>query len=181
MSTYIALLRGINVSGQKKILMADLKTLFESLSFGKIQTYIQSGNVVFDYNEKDSNLDIALKISEAILNHYQFEVPVLVRTVPEMKLALENNPFVEEANVDPSRVAITFLATKPLPENLKKLDDIDFTPDKFIIKDTGIYLHCPKGFGVSKLSNNFFENKLKVRATSRNWRTINKLVEMASS
>ena len=179
MSTYIALLRGINVSGHKKIIMADLKALFESHSFNNVQTYIQSGNIVFDYNHKGTNQDIALKISKAILNYYQFEVPVLVRTGSEMKSALENNPFVEEANADPSRVAITFLATKPNPENVKKLDGMDNAPDRFIIKDTGVYLHCPDGFGVSKLSTNFFESKLKVKATARNWKTVNKLVEMA--
>jgi uncharacterized protein (DUF1697 family) len=159
--------------------MADLKALFESHGFKNVKTYIQSGNIVFDYNDKHTNQNIALKISNAILDYYQYEVPVLVRSGSEMKSSLEHNPFVEEANEDPSRVAITFLASEPRQENVKKLDGFEYAPDSFIIKDTGVYLHCPGGFGVSKLSTNFFERKLKVKATARNWKTVSKLVDMA--
>ena len=179
MPTFISLLRGINVSGQKKILMADLKVLYEKLGFNNVQTYIQSGNVVFDCAEDKSNLAIAEIIEHAIEQEYNFQVPVIVKQADDLISTINNNPFTEEVGADPSRVAVTFLESLPTVENLIKLEGVDYPPDRFIIDGLNIYLHCPISYGNSKLSNNFFESKLKVRATSRNWRTINKLVEMS--
>jgi uncharacterized protein (DUF1697 family) len=178
MATFISLLRGINVSGQKKILMADLKLLYEQLKFKNVQTYIQSGNVVFDYTTDKNNLAIAKLIEHSIEKEYKFQVPVLVKQADDLLSTIKNNPFTEEVGADPSRVAVTFLEGLPTSENLKKLVGIDYPPDRFIIDGSNIYIYCPKSYGNSKLSNNFFESKLKVRATSRNWKTINKLLEM---
>ena len=177
MSTYIALLRGINVSGQKKILMADLKALFESQGFENVQTYIQSGNVVFEC-DKASTKEIARLIEAAIVKQYNYHVPTLVLTVKEIEISIERNPFIGQPHIDTKNLAITFLESIPYPENLEKLAKIDFPPDQFIVDDLKIYLNLPNGAGRTKLTNNLFENKLKVSATSRNWRTVNKLVEM---
>jgi uncharacterized protein (DUF1697 family) len=179
MTTYVSILRGINVSGQKKILMADLKALYKQLSFKNVQTYIQSGNVVFDYAGDKSKLAIAGMIEHSINKKYNFLVPVLVKHPDDLISTIKNNPFREEAGVDPSRVAVTFLENQPTSANLIKLEGVEYPPDRFIIDGENIYIHCPKSYGNSKLSNNFFENKLKVRATTRNWKTINKLVEMS--
>jgi uncharacterized protein (DUF1697 family) len=179
MPTFISILRGINVSGHKKILMADLRALYEKLGFNNVQTYIQSGNVVFVYDDDKSNLAIAETIEHAIEKEYKFQVPVLVKQVDDLVSTIKNNPFTEEAGADPSRVAVTFLESLPTSETLKKLEGVDHPPDRFIIDGLNIYIFCPKSYGNSKLSNNFFENKLKVRATTRNWKTINKLVEMS--
>lgn len=179
MTTYISILRGINVSGQKKILMADLKALYEKIGFNNVQTYIQSGNVVFDYTGDKSILAIAEMIEHSIDKKYNFQVPVLVKQADDLISTIKNNPFTEEVAVDPSRVAVTFLENQPTAENLKKLEGVEYPPDRFIIDGENIYIHCPKSYGNSKLSNNFFEKKLKVRATTRNWKTINKLVEMS--
>lgn len=180
MTTYISILRGINVSGHKKILMADLKALYEQLRFKNIQTYIQSGNVVFDYTGDKSKLAIAEMIEHSIDKKYKFQVPVIVKQVDDLISTIKNNPFTEEVGADPSRVMVTFLENLPAPENLIKLEGVDYPPDRFIIDGLNIYIHCPESYGNSKLSNNFFESKLKVRATTRNWKTINKLVEMGS-
>ena len=180
MTTYVSILRGINVSGHKKILMADLRGLYEKLGFKNVQSYIQSGNVVFDYAGDQSKHAIAGMIENSIEKEYKFQVPVLVKQVNDLINTIKNNPFTEEAGVDPSRVAVTFLESQPTSENLKKLVGVDYPPDRFIIDGENIYIHCPESYGNSKLSNNFFESKLKVRATSRNWKTINKLVEMCS-
>ena len=179
MAIFISILRGINVSGQKEILMADLKALYERLNFKNVQTYIQSGNVVFEYLQENSNIVIAKTIEDAIEKEYNFQVPVLVKQAGDLISTIKNNPFTEEAGTDPSRVAVTFLESQPTSENLKKLEGIDYPPDRFIIDGLNIYIHCPKSYGNSKLSNNFFESKLKVRATTRNWKTINKLVEIS--
>lgn len=179
MATFISILRGINVSGQKKILMADLKALYEKLGFENVQTYIQSGNVVFDCVNGKSNFTIAEMIEHAIEKEYKFQVPVLVKQASDLISTIKNNPFSEETRVDLSRVVVTFLESLPAPENLLKLEGVDYPPDQFIIDGMNIYIYCPKSYGNSKLSNNFFERKLKIRATTRNWKTINMLAEMA--
>lgn len=169
--TYIAILRGINVSGSKKLPMAELRTLLAKLDFQKVQTYIQSGNVVFTSDEKNQE-KLGEQISEAIKKQYDYDVPVLVKTIAEWKTAMANNPFTDK---DISKQAITFLATTPTETDF----DIDSKDDEFKIINSEVYLYCPNGFGRSKLTNNLFERKLKTQATTRNWKTIHKLLEMA--
>lgn len=178
MSTYISLLRGINVSGQKKIIMTDLKKLYEDLGFDNVQTYIQSGNVVFDYVSNEDYRSIAEKTELAIEKKYNFHVPVVLRKVKDLIKTVENNPFAGEPDLDLSKVAVTFLDSMPSAENLQRLKDVNYPPDRFVIEGLNIYVHCPIGFGNSKLTIKLFENRLQVKATSRNWRTINKLIEM---
>lgn len=175
MTTYISILRGINVSGQKKILMTDLSELYKSLKFSNITTYIQSGNVIFKADKSLSDNEISAKIGKAIAKKYNFEVPVLVRTIKEMEKVISESPFKNESE---ERLYVTFLDVKPLDEYIDKLKTVNFPPDKFILKDKTIYLNCI-AYGNTKLNNNFFENKLKVTATTRNWKTVNKLLAMA--
>jgi uncharacterized protein (DUF1697 family) len=178
MQTFISILRGINVSGQKKILMADLKALYESLHFKKVDTYIQSGNVVFKSDSKLSDVQLAQKIEKAITAKYNFEVPVIIRSIEEWKKAISQNSFLKEKNIDLKKLHITFLSEVPSKENVERIKSNDFLPDQFIIKEKEIYLHIPESYGETKLSNNFFEKKLKTKATTRNWNTVNKLFEM---
>lgn len=179
MQTFISILRGINVSGQKKILMADLKILFESLHFKKIATYIQSGNVVFKSDLKSSDIQLAEKIEKAICAKYNFEVPVIIRTKEELEKIISQNPFIKEKNIDLKKLHVTFLSEAPDKEKIDQIKQADFLPDRFVVKGKEIYLHIPGSYGETKLSNKFFENKLKVSATTRNWNTVNKLFEMA--
>jgi uncharacterized protein (DUF1697 family) len=177
--TYISILRGINVSGQKKIQMTDLKKLYEDLKFKKVTTYIQSGNVIFKAN-KQSDEVIAKKIEDAIYTKYNFHVPVIIRSVKEMKNTLAVNPLLKESNIDIEKLHVTFLEEMPDTTKMEAIKNIDHSPDKFILIDKEIFLYCPNdGYGNTKLTNNFFENKLKVSATTRNWKTVNKLLEMA--
>lgn len=171
--TYIAILRGINVSGSKKLPMAELRTLLSGLGFSKVQTYIQSGNVVFKSSEKDQ-IKLGNQIAEAIKKQYDYVVPVLVKTIAEWKTAIANNPFTEE---DISKQAITFLADKPEVTTF----EIDSKDDRFQIIHSEVYLYCPNGFGRSKLTNNLFERKLKTQATTRNYKTIYKLLDLAEA
>lgn len=173
------MLRGINVSGQKKILMIDLKELYEKLGFKKVRTYIQSGNVIFETQSKLSQEQIAERIKSAIFNKYKFDVPVLVKSLNEVQNTLITNPFIKEENVIHDRIYVTFLTELPKNNELEKIKTLDCSPDKFIIINKEVFLYCPNKYGESKLSNNFFENKLKVSATTRNWKTVNKLVEIA--
>ncbi len=185
MQTFISILRGINVSGQKKILMADLKALYEKLKFKDIITYIQSGNVVFksDGNLSDPvaiGLELAEKIENAIYKKYNFQVPVIIRSKEELNKIISSNPFLKEKDVDAKKLYVTFLSQMSNKADVENMEGIDYSPDTFIIKGKEIYLHIPVSYGETKLSNNFFEKKLKVKATTRNWNTVNTLSEMTS-
>ncbi len=175
MQKYISLLRGINVSGHKKILMADLKALYEGLGFEQIKTYIQSGNVVFEAENEDN---LAAKIEKAILDKYGFEVPVTIILLADLGTIMSNNPFLNQVNVDAEKLHITFLSATPDAVLQQKLEAISFAPDEFIINENTVYLHCPINYGNSKLTNTFFESKLKVKATTRNLKTCNVLLEL---
>jgi uncharacterized protein (DUF1697 family) len=178
MTTYISLLRGINVSGQRMIKMEALKQMYSELNFENIQTYIQSGNVIFQ-NRNSKTRGLEKLITEKILSTFGFEVPVLVKELSEIRDVLRNNPFVKERKKDINRLYVTFLSEEPSKENIDKIQGRKYASDEFVIRDKIIYLFCPDGYGKTKLSNTFFENNLKVAATTRNWKTINKLALMA--
>ena len=175
MQKYISLLRGVNVSGHKKILMADLKALYEGLGFEQIKTYIQSGNVIFEA-ENDDNL--AAKIEKAILVKYGFEVPVTIILQTDLGTIMSNNPFLNQANVDVEKLHIMFLSATPDAILHQKIEAISYAPDEFIINENVVYLHCPINYGNSKLTNTFFESKLKLKATTRNLKTCQVLSEI---
>ena len=175
------MLRGINVSGQKKIQMTDLKALYEALKFKDITTYIQSGNIIFKASEKTSDETLAAKIEKAIYKKYNFNVPVIIRSVEEMDNTISVNPFLKENGLNTEKLHVTFLADNPQQTNIESIKHIDYSPDKFIITGKEVYLYCPNGYGITKLSNNFFENKLKIKATTRNWKTVNRLFALATS
>jgi len=181
MQTYISFLRGINVSGQKKILMADLKTLYEKLLFMNVITYIQSGNVVFDSDSELSNEQLSQVIGKAILSQYGFEIPVIIRNLTELKIIIAQNPFPNVQNINPERLYVTFLSELPSEARLEKIQSMELSTDKFVYIGKEIFLYCPISYGETKLSNNFFESKLKVTATTRNWKTVLKLVEIAAT
>ena len=178
METFIALLRGINVSGQKKIKMADLRTQLEPLGFKQIQTYIQSGNIVFQSAITDPQ-QLARKIEQRIKEVYDFEVPTLILSPNTLQQILNDNPFTaEDPSVDTKQLYFTLLNASPAKEPLAKLASFQFSNERFQVIDHVIYCHYEQGYGRSKMNNTFFEKQLKVRATTRNWRTMNKLLEM---
>ena len=181
MQTYISILRGINVSGQKKILMVDLKLLLEKMKFENVTTYIQSGNVVFKSSTELTDLELSKKIETEIFKKYKFEVPVIIRTQQELENVISSNPFLKEKNINIEKLHVTFLSEKPNKGLLESIAHLNFSPDRFFINGKEVYLYIPESYGETKLSNKFFENKLKVTATTRNWKTVNKLGEIASS
>lgn len=181
MKTYISILRGINVSGQKKILMIDLKALYESLALENVTTYIQSGNVIFKTNLELPNEELAKKIEQSVYEKYNFDVPVVIRSMEEIENVISANPFLKERDINTEKLHVTFLADAPRKASLESLKNCDYPPDRFVIIGKEVFLHCPGRYGETKLSNKFFENQLKVSATTRNWKTINKLLEIAAN
>jgi uncharacterized protein (DUF1697 family) len=179
MTTYISLLRGINVGGQKKVSMKDLKSVYESLGFINVATYIQSGNVVFQSQLKDELL-ICKKIQKQILELFGFNVPVMIRDLDKFKSIRSINPFKSLNELDSKNLYVTFLFELPESNNSELFNKSDFLPEVFHFNGTEIYLNCVNGYGKTKLDNNFFERKLKVKATTRNLRTINELIKIAN-
>lgn len=179
MKTSIALLRGINVSGQKKMPMKTLTALMEDLGFTRVRTYIQSGNVVFDHKAAKASA-LAGMISRAILKEFGFEVPVLVLTAAELESALKESPYLKVKNATGEGVYFTFLATAPAADKLKAMKELSYPNEEFFISGLVVHLHVSKGYGNAKLNNNLFESKLKVQATTRNVATVKKLIEMAA-
>jgi uncharacterized protein (DUF1697 family) len=176
--TYIAILRGINVSGQKIIKMEVLKLLYMELGFQHVQTFIQSGNVIFQSSISESG-ELESIITRKIEEIFNFYVPVIVLAREELKLIIENNPYAKIENIDVSLLHVTFLSELPASSNIDKLQHITFENDEFFIENKAIYLYIKGGYGKTKLSNNFFESKLKVKATTRNWKTTCELLKLA--
>ena len=177
MQTYIALLRGINVSGKKIIKMEALRQMCMDCGFKEVQTYIQSGNIVFRSSEKNSQaLEKILK--QSIQKNVGFEVPVMVLEHSYLKECFQNNPFARDTNKNPDFFHVQIMAAQPDAELMQKIDKNIFLPDTFEIIGRCIYLYLPGGYGNTKLNTNFFENKLKLSGTTRNWKTMSVLVEM---
>jgi uncharacterized protein (DUF1697 family) len=179
MKTYIALLRGINVSGHNSIKMADLKQLLAKAGLKNVVTYIQSGNIIFNSFETNKNLLEEL-ISEKIKGSYNYEIKALVISKTYLDKVFRDNPLVKKSNIDFKKVCVTFLTRKPNEEDILKVFELKTKDEQIIIKNKTAYLYCPNGLGNTKLSNNNIEVKLKVSATSRNWNTITKLVELSN-
>jgi uncharacterized protein (DUF1697 family) len=180
METYIAILRGINVSGYKIIKMDELREAFGSLNYKNVRTYIQSGNVVFDYKKTRQN-DLKKSIEKRIFETFGFEVPVIVKEKKEVEYILKNNPFVNKRKEDSIKLHVTFLAEEPDQANVNKIKELKYEGAEFIVSGKAVYLFCPDRYGYTKLNNSFFETKLKVAATTRNWRTVNELANIANS
>lgn len=173
---YIALLRGINVSGQKKVKMLDLRTMCEKMTFLNVQTYIQSGNIIFEYKDEPTE-KIALSIHQQIEETFGYDVPVMVFTQSYLEEVVAKNPFLlTQPDGDPKQLHVTFLTAEPVIETIEELQQKDYGLDVFRIVADRIYLCLPNGYGRTKLTNNFFEKKLKLSATTRNWRTLHKLL-----
>ncbi|OBQ51642.1 hypothetical protein VQ01_15150 [Tamlana sp. s12] len=177
MKTYIALLRGINVSGQKKIPMAELRELLSGSGLENVQTYIQSGNVLFQSSEENLQ-KLELKIHQAIKSHFGFDVPVLVKTHEDLQCIFDGCPFSEEKK---KNSYFTFLYESPQQEVIEVVSELSFPNEEFVITPECIYFYSAIGYGKAKCSNNFFERKLKITATARNYKTMVKLLALSEA
>lgn len=160
MSTYIALIRGINVGGHKKLSMADLKSACESLGYGDVRTLLNSGNVIFTAAKKPNPADLEKAIG--------IDVRVILRTPAELKTAIDNNPLKGE----PNRLMVMFLEKAPA----KKLEWAG--PEQTHLDGRHLYLYYPAGQATTKLTNVFIEKQLGVAGTTRNWNTVTKLLTL---
>lgn len=179
MKTYIAILRGINVSGQKLIKMAALKKMGEKLNFENIQTYLQSGNLIFSAKENDPK-QLEKIITTEIEKEFGFEVPVIVLNLKTLERIIENNPFPKDPQKEMALVHVTFLSEPSVALNEEKIFEKKKTNEEIVFSSNAVYLYCPDGYGKTKLHNNFLEKQLQVKATTRNWKTTINLQNIAS-
>lgn len=169
-------MRGINVGGHRKIKMADLRVLLASLNFENVATYIQSGNIVF--NSQDTKTSCEDIIKRAIKERFNFNVPVLVLDVHNIQEILNGYPFSKSKQEESY---YTILARSPETDNALNFESITYPDEEIYLIDTCVYFYTSKGIGKAKYSNNLAENKLKVAATTRNHRTLIKLLDLAKS
>lgn len=177
MPVMISLLRGINVGGKNLIKMEALRALYGSLGLNDVQTYVQSGNVVFQTKEKNL-AKLTQRIEDAIEKQFGFRPEVVLRTGSEMKEALAKNPFAKRREIDPKRILINFLVEAPAAAVRDASLKFKFGAEEVQINDREMYLYSPEGFGQSKLWP-AISKALKNSGTGRNLNTVQKLLEMA--
>jgi uncharacterized protein (DUF1697 family) len=170
------MLRGINVSGRNRLAMEDLRRLVTDAGGTGVRTYIQSGNAVFTSRRSEAAVTRALE--SALEGALGAKVPVLVRSSDELDAVVETNPFVHRGE-DPGVLHVTFLGAVPDDATVGAVTGRGADDDEFLVIGREVYLRCPQGYGRTKLTNTFFERTLGSPATTRNWKTVTKLVEMA--
>jgi len=175
-TTYVALLRGINVGGRTQLAMDDLRQRFVDLGHADVRTYLRTGNVIFRSDGRSQAS--AAAIEERIARDLGMRVTVLLRTAADLEAIVAGSPFLEGGR-DASKLHVTFLADAPAKERPARLDTRQAAPDEAEIVGREVYLHCPNGYGRTKLSNAFLERHLGVAATTRTWRTVTSLRDLA--
>jgi uncharacterized protein (DUF1697 family) len=179
MTRYACLLRGVNVSGARKVKMNELRDLCVALGHGDVETYLQSGNIVLTTGVAQSKLGRTL--SDAIRKKFGYaDVDVMVWNAAELKAIIKRNPFVARG-CEPSHLHVTFFAEDVKPAAVRALGMDKFLPDEFAPGTKAVYVYCPNGYGRTKLNTGFFERKLASHATTRNWQSVNNLWQMAAA
>ena len=178
MPAYVALLRGINVGGNRMIKMADLREVFVAADADDVATYIQSGNVVFTHAAR-SEPTLAAELEKRIAKAAGFPVPVVLRTAGQLARVIEDSPFPD---ADADHLHVAFLAARP-PANAPTIDARAFAPERCAAVGRELYLYLPDGMGRSKLAAAVLAKPKAIGAggTARNWRTVLKLNELASA
>lgn len=177
MPTFIALLRGINVGGHRTIPMAALQNIVTVAGGRDVVTYIQSGNVVFAHPSR-STPKLTTQLEAAIAKATGHDVAVILRTAAELAAVIAQHPF---AGASPEHLHVSFLASAPPRDALANVDAKAFAPERFALRDRELYLMAPNGLGRSKLAVTLARHKALAAATTRNWRTVCKLDELATA
>jgi uncharacterized protein (DUF1697 family) len=177
MTTHLALLRGINVSGHNMIKMEALKTTLENIGFQNVQTYIQSGNVFIDTDEENA-AKVGFQIKQEIFKVFGHEVPIVVIGEADLKACLKNNPFLKEKELDTKKLYVAFVSMELQSDRINDLKISQFKPDEASIDASRIYIKYAVGAGKTRFDQKYIEKRLNVTATIRNWNTVTQLLKM---
>jgi uncharacterized protein (DUF1697 family) len=175
--TYVALLRGINMGGRNLLPMKHLVRLFEEAGCADVRTYIQIGNVLFRASRSKAGA-LPTRIAKGLADEFGYRIPVLLRTVEELGETIRNNPFAQ-AGAPENWLHVLFLASQPDAPRVAALDPDRSPPDAYAVRGREIYLQCPNGAGITKLTSAYFDARLATISTGRNWRTVRKLFDLA--
>jgi uncharacterized protein (DUF1697 family) len=178
-SAYVALLRGINVGGKNKLPMADLSAMFTAVGCSAVQTYIQSGNVVFEAPAAVAGGAAAL-VAQAIADRFGYRIPVVLRTAAELAAVALENPLLAKG-ADPSVLHVVFLAGAPAASRVAALDPNRSPPDELLVRGREIYLACPNGIARTRITNAYLDATLATTSTLRNWRTVLELARLSAA
>jgi uncharacterized protein (DUF1697 family) len=179
MTTHLALLRGINVSGHNMMKMEALKTMLENIGFKNVRTYLQSGNVFVDTDEESAS-KVGFMIKQEIFKVFGHEVPTIVITKEDLELCFKNSPYLKEKDIDTKKLYVAFVSTALKSENINDLKISQFKPDEASIDGNRIFIKYDIGAGKTRLEGKYIEKKLNVIVTMRNWNTITNLLKMYS-
>lgn len=177
MTTHLALLRGINVSGHNMIKMEALKVTLEAIGFQNVRTYIQSGNVFLDTDEESAS-KVGFMIRQEIFKAFGHEVPVVMVNIEDLKACFKNNPFLSEKDIDTKKLYVAFISTALKKESINDLKPSQFKPDEAVIDRGRIYIKYAVGAGKTRFDQKYIEKKLNVTATIRNWNTVTQLLKI---
>ncbi len=180
MNVYISMLKGINVGGQKQLRMESLRESYEGLGFSRVRSYVQSGNIIFESPEIEPSV-LRKRIEAKIEQAYRCQISVFIRQPHEFQSLLAGNPFINDRDVDPSKLHVTFLYHVPSEPWWSEMASPRDSTDEFARSEMAIYLFCPNGYAKTRLSNSFFERRLGMPVTTRNWNTVNALYKIATA
>jgi uncharacterized protein (DUF1697 family) len=178
MPVWISMLRGVNVGANNRIKMDALREVYAALKLEQIQTYVQSGNVIFRSKETNPST-LAKKIQAAIERAFGFRPEVILRTAEELGKAIAANPFAGRRDVEPGKLLITFLEADPGKDGRAALASLKDYPEELHLKNRELYTYFPDGAGKSKLPWAKVEKLFKTQGTARNWNSVTKMLEMA--
>lgn len=176
MTTHLALLRGINVSGHNMMKMDALKAMLENIGFQNVRTYLQSGNVFVDSEEDAAKVGFMIK--QEIFKVFGHEVPTIVITKEDLELCFKNSPFLKEKDIDTKKLYVAFVSVALKSENINDLKISQFKPDEASIDGNRIFIKYAVGAGKTRFDQKYIEKKLNVTATIRNWNTVTNLLEL---
>lgn len=176
MARYVALVRGINVGGHRRVSMGDLRGLTEALGHEDVRTYVQSGNVLFTSSAR-SERKLEEGFEKAIAKELGHEVRVMVRSASHLERIITENPYGDR-KPEPKQLHVVFLADKPKAADVRSFDTTAYEPDEVTAMERDLYVYLPNGAGQAKLTNAILEKRLGVPGTMRNWRTVTTLADM---
>ena len=179
MPVYVALLRGINLGGHKKIKMDELRAALAAMGFDDVKTYIQSGNVVFKA-AKISDKALSKKIEATILSKFGHSVSVIIRTAEEIEQLIANNPFLKQPDIDQTKLHVMFLREPPAQSAVQQLETLVLKPDQFRFLGKELYFYLPNGVAESVVMKKPIDRVLAIPTTMRNWRTVNTIQQMCA-
>jgi uncharacterized protein (DUF1697 family) len=176
-ATHVALLRGINVGGKNPLPMKELAAEFVAAGCEDARTFIQSGNVIFSAPPGKDEDQLAHLLGARLAERFSYTAPLALRATEELRAAIANNPYLAMGAPEET-LHVMFLTATPDAARVEKLDPNRSPGDTFVVLGREIYLRLPNGMARTKLTNAYFDTKLGVTSTARNWRTTTKLLEL---